>query len=114
MRVAVVELGVNSGSGDDGSCFGIEVWTDTAKLANIVIARFVTFPHRGRGRDITTSTGLWVTSTGSTLLGDGRCGRDNPSRPSLLCLTNYRESSVVDKRVGQIRYPIGSKPFIPL
>ena len=24
-RVAVVELGVNSGSGDDGSCFGIEV-----------------------------------------------------------------------------------------
>ena len=28
-RVAVVELGVNSGSGDGGSCFGIEVWTDT-------------------------------------------------------------------------------------
>jgi len=39
-RVAVVKLGVNSGSGDGGSCFGIEVWTDTAKLANIVIARF--------------------------------------------------------------------------
>ena len=38
-RVAVVELGVNSGSGDGGSCFGIEVWTDTAKLANMVIAR---------------------------------------------------------------------------
>ena len=29
-RVAVVELGVNNGSGDGGSCFGIEVWTDTA------------------------------------------------------------------------------------
>jgi len=29
--VAVVELGVNNGSGDGGSCFGIEVWTDTAK-----------------------------------------------------------------------------------
>jgi len=28
-RVAVVKLGVNSGSGDGGSCFGIEVWTDT-------------------------------------------------------------------------------------
>ena len=28
-RVAVVELGVNSGSGDGGSCFGIEVWTNT-------------------------------------------------------------------------------------
>jgi len=27
-RVAVVKLGVNSGDG--GSCFGIEVWTDTA------------------------------------------------------------------------------------
>jgi len=31
--VAVVELGVNNGSGDGGSCFGIEVWTD------MVIAR---------------------------------------------------------------------------
>jgi len=39
-RVAVVKLGVNNGSGSDGSCFGIEVWTDTAKLANMVIARF--------------------------------------------------------------------------
>ena len=36
-RVAVVKLGVNNGSGDGGSCFGIEVWTDTA---NMVIARF--------------------------------------------------------------------------
>ena len=25
--VAVVELGVNNGSGDGGGCFGIEVWT---------------------------------------------------------------------------------------
>ena len=39
-RVAVVKLGVNNGSGDGGSCFGIEVWTYTAKLANMVIARF--------------------------------------------------------------------------
>jgi len=38
-RVAVVELGVNSGSGDGGGCFGIKVWTDTAKLTNTVIAR---------------------------------------------------------------------------
>jgi len=38
-RVAVVELGVNSGSGDGGSCFGIKVWTDTAKLTSMVIAR---------------------------------------------------------------------------
>ena len=37
--VAVVELGVNNGSGDGGSCFGIEVWTDTAKLTDMVIAR---------------------------------------------------------------------------
>ena len=34
-RVAVVKLGVNNESGDGGSCFGIEVWTDTAKLANL-------------------------------------------------------------------------------
>jgi len=39
-RLAVVKLGVNSGSGNGGSCFGIEVWTDTAKLTNMVIARF--------------------------------------------------------------------------
>jgi len=39
-RVAVVKLGVNNRSGDGGSCFGIEVWTDTAKLTNMVIARF--------------------------------------------------------------------------
>ena len=40
-RVAVVELGVNNGSGDDGGgCFGIEVWADTAKLTDMVITRF--------------------------------------------------------------------------
>ena len=39
-RVSVVELGVNSGSGDGGSCFGIDIWTDTAKLKNVVIASF--------------------------------------------------------------------------
>jgi len=39
-RVTVVKLGVNNGSGNGGSCFGIEVWTDTAKLANMVMARF--------------------------------------------------------------------------
>ena len=38
--VVVVKLGVNNGSGNGGSCFGIKVWTDTAKLANMVIARF--------------------------------------------------------------------------
>jgi len=39
-RVALVKLGMNSGSGDGGSCFGIEVWMDTSKLTNIVIGRF--------------------------------------------------------------------------
>ena len=39
-RVAVVKLGVNNGSGDGGSSFGIEVWTDNAELANMVVARF--------------------------------------------------------------------------
>jgi len=38
-RVSVVELGVNNGSGDGGSCFRIEVWTDTAKLMDMAIAR---------------------------------------------------------------------------
>ena len=35
-RVAVVELEVNSGNGGGG----IEVWTDTVKLTNMLIARF--------------------------------------------------------------------------
>ena len=35
-RVAVVELQVNNGSGDGGSCFGIKVRMD---VANMVIAR---------------------------------------------------------------------------
>ena len=39
-RVAVVKLGVNNGSRVGGSCFGIEVWTDTPKLTDMVIARF--------------------------------------------------------------------------
>jgi len=39
-RVAVDELGVNNGGGDGGGCFGMEVWTDTAKLTDMVIARF--------------------------------------------------------------------------
>ena len=39
-RVAVVNLGLNNGSDNGGSCFGIEVWTNTAKLTNMIIARF--------------------------------------------------------------------------
>jgi len=39
-RIAVVDLGVNDGSGSDKSCFGIEVRMDTAKLTNVVTAGF--------------------------------------------------------------------------
>jgi len=42
LRVAVVKLGVNNESGDGGSCFGIEVWMDTAKLAKMVKQDFET------------------------------------------------------------------------
>ena len=38
-KVAVVKLRVKNGSGDGGSCFGIELWTDTAKLTNMIITR---------------------------------------------------------------------------
>jgi len=31
---------VNNGSGDGGGWFGIEIWTDTAKLTDMIIARF--------------------------------------------------------------------------
>jgi len=39
-RVAVVKFEVNSGSGNGGSYFGIEVWTVAAKLTNMIIAGF--------------------------------------------------------------------------
>jgi len=39
-RVAVVKLGVNNRSSNGGSCFGIEVWTNTANLTDVVIAGF--------------------------------------------------------------------------
>jgi len=35
-----MKLGENNGSDDGGSCYGIEVWTDTARLENMVITRF--------------------------------------------------------------------------
>jgi len=38
--VAVVKLGVNNRSGDSGSCFGIEIWMDTAALTTMAISRF--------------------------------------------------------------------------
>jgi len=93
------------------------VWSMDSSIptTSVYVARPVTpvtFPHWGRGRY--TSAGLKVTSSGSTPLGNRRCGRENPSRSPLLGLTSHRESSVVDKCVSQIRYPIGSKPFISL
>jgi len=39
-RVAVVKLGVNNRSSNGGSCFDIEVWTNTANLTDVVIAGF--------------------------------------------------------------------------
>jgi len=39
-RITVIEFEVNDGSGNRGSCGGIEVRTDTTKLPNMVIAGF--------------------------------------------------------------------------
>jgi len=39
-RIEVVERGVNNGGGNDTSSFEIDVWTDTAKLTNIIIPGF--------------------------------------------------------------------------
>jgi len=51
-RVAVVKLGVNNGSGDGGGCFGIQVWTDIAKLTdgygNSRIWRQMRFGRKGQ------------------------------------------------------------------
>jgi len=53
-RVAVVELAMNNGSGDGRSCFGVDVWTDTAKLTNMVIARF------GDRRDVVRKSDVFI------------------------------------------------------
>ena len=39
-RVAVVELGMNNGSGNCWGCFGVKVWSDIAKFTNAVVAGF--------------------------------------------------------------------------
>ena len=49
-RVPVVKLGVNNRSGYGRSCFGIEVWTRTAKLTNMVIANQEEAKERERDR----------------------------------------------------------------
>ena len=37
---AVVEFEVNNGSENGASSFGVDVWTDTATLTNVIIAGF--------------------------------------------------------------------------
>ena len=54
-RVAVVELGVNNGSGDGGSCFGIEVWMDTTKLSVVCVEVMV---QGTRGNEGTERSGV--------------------------------------------------------
>ena len=39
-RVAVVKFGMDSGSGNGAGCFEVEIWADTAKFRNVIVAGF--------------------------------------------------------------------------
>jgi len=78
-RVAVVELGVNNGSGDGGSCFSIEVRYDMIRDAVLTCARK---PTRVSSIYRTEPTTIWVWTntaklTNMVIAGSRRPGKIN-------------------------------------
>jgi len=39
-RVTVIEFRMDNGGGNDAGCFVIEIWADTAKFTNVIVAGF--------------------------------------------------------------------------
>ena len=39
-RVTVIKFRMSNGGGDGAGCFEVEIWADTAKLTNVIVARF--------------------------------------------------------------------------
>jgi len=39
-RVTVIEFRIDNGGGDGASCFEVEIWADTAKFNNLIVAGF--------------------------------------------------------------------------
>jgi len=39
-RVTVVKFRMNDGDGNGAGCFEVEVWADTAKFTDVIVARF--------------------------------------------------------------------------
>jgi len=37
-RVTVIKCRMDSGSGNSAGCFEVEIWADTAKLTNVIVA----------------------------------------------------------------------------
>ena len=39
-RITVVKFGMDSGGGNGAGCSEVEIWADTAKFTDVVVARF--------------------------------------------------------------------------
>jgi len=39
-RVTVIKFRMSNGGGNGAGCFEVEIWADTAKLTNVIVARF--------------------------------------------------------------------------
>jgi len=39
-RVTVIKFRMDNGDGNDAGCFGVEIWADTAKFTNVIVAGF--------------------------------------------------------------------------
>ena len=63
-RSTGIKFGVNNGDGNDGSCGGIKVTTDTTKLSNVVMASF------GDGRNLIRECNMAYLLNGVRFLND--------------------------------------------
>ena len=39
-RVAVIKFRMDNGGGNSAGCFEVEIWADTVKFTNVIVARF--------------------------------------------------------------------------
>ena len=40
-RIVVIEFRMDNGGGNGAGCFEVEIWADTAKFTDMIVARFI-------------------------------------------------------------------------
>jgi len=103
-RVAVVELGVNNGSGDGGSCFSIEVRYDTIRDAILTCARK---PTRVSLIYRTEPTTIWVWTNTAKLTNMVIAGSRRPGAKSMnVCPQFFFNSGIGAHQIACVRRPL--------